>query len=175
MNDAWITLVGNVVDEPRLRETKNGHKVANFRIASTSRRFDREQERWVDSDTLYVTVTCWRAQGVNVAESLHKGQPVVVHGRYYSREYKSNEQLRTSYELEATAVGHDLSRGTSAFTRVNRSAKPVVLDSDGIPEDASSEWLDLARTVVDPQTGEVLSPAAAGDPEDEGVAALSGV
>ncbi len=40
MNDTKITIVGNVVDEPRLRETRSGVKVASFRIASTSRRFD---------------------------------------------------------------------------------------------------------------------------------------
>ena len=35
-----------------MRMTKNGHAVTNFRIASTSRRFDREQERFVDNGTL---------------------------------------------------------------------------------------------------------------------------
>lgn len=171
MNDTWMTIVGNVVDEPRRRETKNGHTVTNFRVASTSRRYDREQERWVDNDTLYVTVTAWRAQGDNVAESLHKGQPVVVYGRYYTRDYRVNDQVRTSYELEATAVGHDLSRGVAVFTRMNRQAPPVVVDVDdsGIPADASDRWLDLAEpdgdgtaATVDTATGEVLAQRAAG-------------
>jgi single-strand DNA-binding protein len=169
MNDTWMTIVGNVVDEPRRRETKNGHTVTNFRVASTSRRYDREQERWVDNDTLYVTVTAWRAQGDNVAESLHKGQPVVVYGRYYTRDYRVNDQVRTSYELEATAVGHDLSRGVALFTRMNRQAPPVVVDVDesGIPADSSDRWLDLAesgdgtRAMVDTATGEVLPPEPA--------------
>jgi single-strand DNA-binding protein len=43
MNDTMMTIVGNVVDSPRRRETKNGHDVTNFRVASTSRRYDREQ------------------------------------------------------------------------------------------------------------------------------------
>ena len=61
MNDTVITVVGNLVDEPRMRVTKNGHSVANFRIASTSRRYDAEQSTWIDNATLFVTVTCWRS------------------------------------------------------------------------------------------------------------------
>jgi single-strand DNA-binding protein len=145
MNDTMITIVGNVVDTPRRRRTKNGHDVTNFRVASTSRRYDREQEKFVDNSTLYVNVTCWRQMGVNVDSSIRKGQPVIVHGRYYMREYKVEEQLRSSYELEAVAVGHDLSRGTSQFTRVYQSTPTVTVarDADGVPLDDSDHWLEL--------------------------------
>lgn len=161
----WMTIVGNVVEDPRNRETKNGHKVTNFRVASTSRRYDREQERYIDNETLYVNVTCWRAQAMNVADSLRKGHPVVVYGRYYTRDYRVEDQVRTSYELEATAVGHDLSRGVSSFRRMNRSAPPVVIavDQQGIPKDESDHWLDLAEP-VDPQTGEVVHSNANAEP-----------
>ncbi len=42
---------------------------------------------------------------------------MIVHGRYYQREYEQNETVRTAYELEATAVGHDLTRGVSSSRR----------------------------------------------------------
>jgi single stranded DNA-binding protein len=112
LNDTYMTIVGNVVDAPRMRLTKSGHAVTNFRVASTSRRYDQEQQRYVDNCTLFVNVTCWRAMAENVAFSVHKGQPVLVTGRYYSREYEINETVRISYELEANSVGHDLGRGT---------------------------------------------------------------
>ena len=51
MNDTFITLIGNVVDEPKLRETNSGVKVLSFRVASTSRRYDKESERWIDNQT----------------------------------------------------------------------------------------------------------------------------
>ena len=145
-NDTIMTVVGNVVDAPRMRLTKNGHAVTNFRIASTSRRFDREAETYVDNATLFVNITCWRAMAENVAASLHKGQPVVVTGRYYSREYTVNEMVRVAYELEANAVGHDLSRGTSQFTKLTRprGTSQVEVDAEGIPEDASDHWLEIA-------------------------------
>ncbi len=175
MNDTLMTIVGNVVDTPKLRKTKTGdHVVANFRIASTPRRFDRERNAWVDATTLFVAVTAWRALGENVAQSLFKGQPVIVTGRYFQREYTVDEQLRTTYELEATSIGHDLSRGTASFERVVRaSAARVELDADGIPEDHSDRYLDVVEIDdrdgsgdvppgVDPVTGEVreLEPVA---------------
>jgi single-strand DNA-binding protein len=155
MNDTMMTIVGNVVDTPRRRRTKNGHEVTNFRVASTSRRFDREQERFIDNATLFVNVTCWRQFGVNVDQSLRKGQPVVVYGRYTMREYTVEEQVRTSYELEAVAVGHDLSRGTAQFTRVYQSGPAVMIekDEDGLPKDESDHWLELEadEDMLDPR------------------------
>ena len=84
--------------------------------------------------------------GVNVDQSIRKGQPVLVYGRYYMREYKVEEQLRNAYELEAVAVGHDLARGTSQFTRVYQSGPSVTLtpDENGLPADESDHWLDLS-------------------------------
>jgi single-strand DNA-binding protein len=150
MNDTIMTIVGNVVDEPRMRLTKNGHPVTSFRVASTSRRFDREQENWIDNATLFVTVTCWRGLAENVADSLHKGQPVIVTGRYYTREYTVEEQTRVAYELEAQAVGHDLSRGTSQFRKTVRPRPAAVeVDGDGVPADRSDEWLGVSGLAAD--------------------------
>ena len=166
MNETMMTIVGNVVDNPRRRETRNGHVVTNFRIASTSRRYDREQEKFIDDSTLYVTVTCWRGMGVNVDKSVRKGQPVLVYGRYYMREWKQDEQLRTSYELEAVAVGHDLARGTAEFTRVYQSAPPVTVTRDerGLPADESDHWLGTASGEELVEAGEVEEPLGAGSP-----------
>lgn len=167
MNDTIMTIVGNVVDAPKLRRTKNGYSVANFRVASTPRRFDREKAIWVDGDTLFVSVTAWRAMGENIAGSLHKGQPVIVSGRYYQREYKQDDAVRTAYELEAVAVGHDLSRGVASFERVSRPAlaATVEVDADGHPADQSANYLDLAddsaaTEEIDLETGEIRELAA---------------
>jgi single-strand DNA-binding protein len=161
-------LLGNLVDSPKLRRTKNGHFVASFRVASTPRRYDREQGRWVDGQSLFVTVTAWRALGENVARSLRKGQPVVVHGRYLQREWEENETLRTAYELEALAVGHDLTRGISAFEKVTRPAltTEIATDPDGIPADETGSYLatdaDTIVAEVDLDTGELRELTAAG-------------
>jgi single-strand DNA-binding protein len=98
----------------------------------------------------------------NVAFSLHKGQPVVVCGRYYSREYEINETVRVSYELEANVVGHDLSRGTSEFRKTVRPsvAASVDVDHEGIPADHSDAWLDLAEPTEPARPVGPVAPAA---------------
>ncbi|MDQ6875865.1 MAG: single-stranded DNA-binding protein [Actinomycetota bacterium] len=122
MNDTTMTVVGNLVDTPQRRVLDNGTSVTTFRVASTARRFDREKSTWIDRDTLFVRVTCWRQLGDNAARSLIKGDPVVVHGRYFSRQYEVEEQKRTAYDLEAYTIGHDLARGTTTFHRTPRAA-----------------------------------------------------
>jgi single-strand DNA-binding protein len=148
MNDTYITIVGNVVDDPRSRTTGSGVPVASFRIASTSRRKNHETGSWEDNEKLFATVTCWRAMAQNVAASLHKGQPVVVTGRFYAREYIKDEVSRMSYELDAFAVGHDLARGTSQFTKVTRpfAVTTVEVDADGIPADLTDERIEAIET-----------------------------
>jgi single-strand DNA-binding protein len=118
---------------------------------------------------LFVTVTCWRALAENAAQSLRKGQPVVVFGRFCQREYEQGETLRTAYELEAITLGHDLTRGIAAFDKVFRTpaAADVQLDSAGIPADQSDNYLDIAdegpvSADVDLETGEVRELAPVG-------------
>jgi single-strand DNA-binding protein len=161
MNDTYMTIVGNVVDEPRMRMTKNGHAVTNFRVASTSRRWDREGERYVDNSSLFVNVTCWRSLAENATECVHKGQPLMVYGRYYSREYKVDEVLRIAYELDAIAVGHDLARGVTEFRKVVRPrAAHVEVDEGGLPADRSDEWLGLTDDDAPPPSGASVDPDA---------------
>ena len=73
MNEAQMTLVGNLVDDPELRFTPAGQPVARFRIASTPRYQDSTTGEWKDGDTLFLTCIVWRQPAENVAESLTRG------------------------------------------------------------------------------------------------------
>lgn len=119
MFDTYVTIVGNVLTAPEWRRTsQSGTLVANFKVASTSRRLDRESGRWVDGNSLRVRVNCWRKLAEGVAASVMVGDPVVVVGRLYTRDWIDDAgNHRTLYELEAAAVGHDLSRGRGRFLR----------------------------------------------------------
>jgi single-strand DNA-binding protein len=125
MRETLITVTGNVVDTPQRRRTEQGHSVASFRIASTQRKFDRNDGQWVDGDSLYLKVTCWRALADNVDRSVVQGDPVIITGRLYTRTYEADGQRRSSYELEASGVGLDLSRGVAAFSRTKSGAAPT--------------------------------------------------
>jgi single-strand DNA-binding protein len=128
VNDAQITVVGNVAAEPRYIVTRNGTPLLSLRLASTPRRFDRETGLWRDGDTMFMTVTCWRSLAANGQEALAKGDPVVVTGRLRLREYDKDGERRLSAEIEATTVGHDLSRGVARFDRVRRSTGATAED-----------------------------------------------
>ena len=56
MKETELTVVGNVVNSPQRSRLSSGASVTNFRMASTSRRFDRETQTWTDHRTLFVDV-----------------------------------------------------------------------------------------------------------------------
>ncbi|BCB87300.1 single-stranded DNA-binding protein [Phytohabitans suffuscus] len=123
MFDTYLTIIGNVMTAPDWRRTSQSHDlVANFKVASTARRLHKESGQWIDGHSLRVRVTCWRRLAEGVAASLMVGDPVVVVGRLYTRDWTDGEgNPRVAYEMEALAVGHDLSRGRARFAR-NRPA-----------------------------------------------------
>jgi single-strand DNA-binding protein len=135
MNETITTIVGNLVDEPNRRKLESGVSVTSFRVASTARRFDRVTSHWIDSDTLFLKVTCWRNLAENTERCLVKGDPVVVTGKLYTRLYEVGDARRAAYELEASAVGFDLNRGVGTFKRTssNRTATVDEVGVDGIP------------------------------------------
>ena len=140
MFDTNVTIVGNVLNAPEWRRTANTNSlVANFKIASTARRLDRESGRWIDGNSLRVRVNCWRKLAEGVASSVTVGDPVVVVGRLYTRDWTDTQgNQRTMYELEAVAVGHDLSRGRGTFARSRPSlATNTVEDDDSVRGEAT--------------------------------------
>jgi single-strand DNA-binding protein len=117
-----ITVVGNLVDDPELRFTPSGAAVANFRIASTPRTFDRQTNEWKDGDALFLSCSVWRQAAENVAESLQRGMRVIVQGRLKQRSYETREgEKRTVVELEVDEVGPALAFATAKVTRASRS------------------------------------------------------
>jgi single-strand DNA-binding protein len=144
MYDTTVTIVGNVVDAPDRRTLESGTTVATFRVASTARRFDKASGRWVDGDSLYLRVTCWRQLADNVTRSLLKGDPVMITGRLFTRSYEVNGQRRSSFELEASSVGHDLARGTTSFHRTKVESGPTYEVEAPPPEEGELPPADLA-------------------------------
>jgi single-strand DNA-binding protein len=119
--DTPITLVGNLVADPELRYTPSGAAVANFRVASTPRRFDSQSNQWVDGEALFLACNIWRQAAENVANSLTKGDRVIVQGRLRQRSYDTREgEKRTVYEVEVDEVGPSLRYATSQVTKTPR-------------------------------------------------------
>jgi single-strand DNA-binding protein len=126
MNESMVTFQGWVGADVRLRSA-GGVPVASFRVACTPRRFNRTQQEWSDGPTQWFTVNAWRALAEHCADSLRRGDPVVVHGRLGQSTWVNSEGVEcTSVEVEASFVGHDLTRGRSSFTKTERRQAPAV-------------------------------------------------
>lgn len=114
-----VTVRGFVGNDVRHVTTEKGLPISTFRVGSTPRRFDRERGEWVDGETNWFTVNCFRALAQNVHSTLSKGDPVVVSGRLRIRQWEKDSGARgTAVEVDADGVGHDLSFGTGSFTRI---------------------------------------------------------
>lgn len=120
-NDTTITLIGRLASDPELRFTPSGAPVANFRVLSTPRSFDKQRNEWVDSETLGLNCSVWRETAENVAESLHKGDHVIVVGNLVQRSYTDRDgNKRTAYELQVQEVAPSLRYATAKVTRTQR-------------------------------------------------------
>lgn len=124
MNDTMICAVGNVATSPVFRNLANGPS-ARFRLAVTSRYWDREKSTWTDGHTNFFTVWANRQLAGNASASLAVGDPVVVQGRLKVRTDVREGQNWASADIDAVAIGHDLSRGTAAFRRTGRAENSV--------------------------------------------------
>ena len=180
MFDTYVTVVGNVLHPPEQRQTSNtGAVVTTFKIASTARRMDRQTGKWIDGNSLRVRVTCWRSLAHNVAQSVKVGDPLVVHGRLFTRDWTDAEgNKRLAYELEAMAVGHDLSRGRAFFERVRpRTTTSAIEDADAearvggeptepVPDSEAVQFDDTPFEAVFDQPAAADPLDAAADPLD---------
>src|SRR5690606_29170002 len=121
-------------------------------LASTPRY--RKDGQWADRPTEWFTVKAWRDAALNIALSVHKGEPVIVQGRLRSQEWTSADGPRTDHVIEAFAVGHDLMRGRASFTRVVRNSqergREVSADDGQGDDDAGPDADDVFDRVEDP-------------------------
>lgn len=175
MADTYVTFHGWVGNDVTHRDV-NGVNVANFRVASTPR--IKRKGEWRDGGTTWYSVSAWRALADNVNASLKKGDAVVVHGRLRSDAWKRQDgQVSQTLVVDASLVGHDLTRGTSTFLRSTKPERPdhdlhdelaemIHREADETPQ--LDSWGDpvespigdpagdpVARGLVDPVTGEI--------------------
>lgn len=116
--DTNITVVGNIVADPELRFTPSGAPVANFRVASTPRRFNSQTNQWEDGEAMFLTCNVWRQAAENVAESLTKGMRIIVTGRLKSRSFQTREgESRTVFEIDVDEVGPSLRYASAQVAR----------------------------------------------------------
>ena len=185
----YVTLVGFVAQDPNIRTTATGKLVTRVRVGTTPRFRDSATGQWRDAETSYFNVSCWSRLADHVRASLHKGDPVIVKGRFKTSSFEDkNGQLRTSIEITADTVGHDLSRGPANYMRPRpqhanteggaadgaSAENPENPDSSGGPDEMIDEEA-IERFGRDLDEADLAARALTEDQEEEGEAAEAAV
>ena len=167
-----VTVTGFVGNDPRHNVTAAGLAITNFRLASTRRYFDRTKGEWADGETNWYSVAAFRQLAVNAAASISKGDRVVVQGRLRVRPWETGEKSGTAVEIDADAIGHDLSWGRTDFTRT-AATRPEAGDraeeaaSEASPATAEDAWARPGAEPGWPEGGAAVPTPAVGDPAEE--------
>ena len=132
--EAYVHMTGHVGGDVEFRNNTVG--TASFRLACTPR--IRRAGDWTDGETTWLTVTCFRSLAEHAASSVRKGDPIVVVGRLRTQVWTKDGVQQERTVLEASTIGHDLTKGTSAF---NRSERPQ------LPEDRESDLAEVITSV----------------------------
>lgn len=117
---APVTIEGRVGKDPELRFIPQGAAVCNFSLAHTERK--KEGDQWVDGQTIWFDVTCWRQLAENVSESIKRGDLVIVHGELSQDTYTPRDGggERTKVTITAKYVGPSLTFNTATLNRPQR-------------------------------------------------------
>jgi single-strand DNA-binding protein len=142
MPQLTVTAIGTIGTDPNYVHTAEGAHITSFRLAVTERRFDEKERTWKDTDTSWLTVTAFKQLALNVKESLHKGDRILVTGRARLRDWQDDKgRSGTTLNVVADALGHDLLWGTTEYRRRQPSAAAV--DGSGAapePVPAGGDW-----------------------------------
>lgn len=117
-NEAQFSVAGYVATRPVYSVVGNGIPRLRMRVAWTTRRRDPATGGWADVNTSWISVTCWRRLAENLSTCLHKGDPVILRGRLDVRMFTGKDgEPKTSVDVDASHLGHDLSRGVAGFQK----------------------------------------------------------
>lgn len=137
-----FTVRGLVAAEPRHFTTSSGLAVTSFRLASSQSYRDRASGEWRDPGSNWFTVTCFRTLASHAFASVNKGDKVIVSGKLKIKAWTNDDKSGLNVEIEADALGHDLTWGTARFERSfssSRDDSPQSQD-EWAPSDPPEEW-----------------------------------
>jgi single-strand DNA-binding protein len=118
-----VTLTGTLGRDPELRFTPAGKAVATLSVVTSKSVLNKDTDKWENEEETWWRVEVWEKMAENVAETLLKGDPVIVVGRSFMDKYTDKEgNERQSLRVNAYNVGLDLKRRTASVNRVKRES-----------------------------------------------------
>jgi single-strand DNA-binding protein len=104
--EAIISVTGNVGADPEVRFLPSGKAVCSFSLANTPARYNKEDNAWVDQETVWFRIAQFDKRGEATAEAVRKGDRVAVHGKLTQSTYtKKDGSQGSSLEINADSVG----------------------------------------------------------------------
>jgi single-strand DNA-binding protein len=130
-----VTFEGNLADDPQTRSTPAGKQVTELTVLVNQRRQNSEGE-WVEGEPTRLVVRAFKTLAENVAESLVKGDRVVVHGTVTTDAWADQQtgEKRSAQRVLAEVVGPSLRWATARITKTTRTS---AIDED--PHDVSEQ------------------------------------
>ncbi len=93
-----VILMGNLTQDPTLRELPSGDQVCDFRLAVNNNKSK-------NPETLYMDITCWNKQAETCNKYLSKGSNVAVVGRVKLEQWTDGEgNKRSKHSVVANTV-----------------------------------------------------------------------
>jgi single-strand DNA-binding protein len=116
-----ITISGSLTGEPELKFTKAGKALCSFSVRVVT---GKKQEGEEFPPAAFFDVTAWEKLAENVAESLQKGDRVIVSGRITQNNWEDKEgNKRSKLQIQASEVGADLSYAVVTVEQNERSGR----------------------------------------------------
>jgi len=122
-----ITIVGNVGQDPELKFLNTGSAVVRFSVGVTKKGYQEKPDH-----TSWFNCTAIGDIASNIANTIHKGNRVVVFGALKHRTWDKDDGTKGSAtEIEVEAVGPDLRFNTAVVEgHISKPATKIVYDFD---------------------------------------------
>lgn len=120
MSKLTVSVWGNVTSEPMHVVGPSGTPRTTFRLAHTARK-RLPDGSYGNGATSFFNVTCFGYVAVNVAASVHKGDPVVLFGEMTVREWSDGGRSGREVDIVALHLGPNLRWGRARFERPPRA------------------------------------------------------
>ncbi len=142
----YITILGNLTRDPELRFTPNGTAVVSFGLAVNRNVQNKNSGEW-ETQVDFFNVTAWYKLAENCAESLNKGDRVLVSGRLSQDSWESKEgQKRSTVRIIASVVAPSLEFASCKIEKNPRAEEGIAgrgAPVGGAPGEATSGEGDI--------------------------------
>lgn len=121
-----ITVVGNLVSTPEVRFTPSGNQMTTGTVVENHGYKDKVTNEWVETEPTFWPFVLWGEMGGNAAESLAKGDRVIVVGETRTNTWddKTTGEKRSRVELNAREIAVSFKFAQARVVRRTRAEQP---------------------------------------------------